>query len=55
MRLFNRSGPIDFLKSQHGFEFTRLHAHIVEEEGAFSVRVRMLNVWTWGNPLGAKK
>jgi hypothetical protein len=34
------------LKSLSGFapgSFTRLHAHIVEEEGAFTVRVRMLN------------
>lgn len=23
--------------------FTRLHAHIIEEDGAFTVRVRMLN------------
>jgi len=34
---------VDFLKGQHGFGFTRLHAHIVEEDGAFTVRVRMLN------------
>ena len=34
---------MDFLKSQHGFGFTRLHAYIVEEDGAFTVRVRMLN------------
>ena len=34
---------MDFLKSQHGLGFTRLHAHIVEEDGAFTVRVRMLN------------
>ena len=34
---------MDFLKGQHGFGFTRLHAHIVEEDGAFTVRVRMLN------------
>ena len=25
------------------FSFTRLHAHIVEEDGAFTVRVRMIN------------
>lgn len=30
-------------KSAAGINFTRLHAHIVEEEGAFTVRVRMLN------------
>jgi hypothetical protein len=34
---------MDFLKNQHGLGFTRLHAHIVEEDGAFTVRVRMLN------------
>lgn len=28
---------------QTSFSFTRLHAHIVEEDGAFTVRVRMLN------------
>jgi hypothetical protein len=31
------------LKGPHGFGFTRLHAYIVEEDGAFTVRVRMLN------------
>jgi hypothetical protein len=36
-----RERPMDFLKSSHGF--TRLHAHIVEEDDAFTVRVRMLN------------
>jgi hypothetical protein len=25
------------------FTFTRLHAHITEEDGAFTVRIRMLN------------
>ena len=34
---------MDFLKSEYGFGFTRLHAYIVEEDGAFTVRVRMLN------------
>ena len=32
-----------FLKNQHDFGFTRLHAYIVEEDSAFTVRVRMLN------------
>jgi hypothetical protein len=32
-----------FPTSGHGFGFTRLHARIVEEDGAFTVRVRMLN------------
>ena len=32
-----------FGEAQHGFGFTRLQAHIVEEDGAFTVRVRMLN------------
>ena len=30
-------------KNSHGLNFTRLHARIVEEDGAFTVRVRMLN------------
>ena len=34
---------MDFLKSEHGFGFTRLQAYIVEEDGAFTVRIRMLN------------
>jgi hypothetical protein len=34
---------MDFLRNQPGFGFTRLHAYIVEEDGAFTVRVRMLN------------
>ena len=34
---------MDFLNHYHGFGFTRLDAHIVEEDGAFTVRVRMLN------------
>ena len=29
--------------SRTSFNFTRLHAHIVEEDGAFTVRIRMLN------------
>jgi hypothetical protein len=49
---------MDFLKSQHGFGFTRLHAHIVEEDGAFTVRVRMLNhlkqeLSCWGEEIAA--
>ena len=49
---------MDFLKSQHGFGFTRLHAHIVEEDGAFTVRVRMLNDLNhgqacWGEEIAA--
>ena len=31
------------LNSLPAGSFTRLHAHIVEEDGAFTVRVRMLN------------
>lgn len=34
---------MDVFKGPHGFGYTRLHAHIVEEDGAFTVRVRMLN------------
>ena len=38
--------------------FTRLHAHIVEEDGAFTVRVRMLNHLNpnqscWGEEIAA--
>jgi hypothetical protein len=49
---------MDFLKSQHGFGFTRLHAHIVEEDGAFTVRIRMLNDLNqgqscWGEEIAA--
>lgn len=41
-----------------GFHFTRLHAHIVEEDGAFTVRVRMLNHLkhderAWGEEIAA--
>ena len=32
-----------FSNSTHRHGFTRLHAHIVEEDSAFTVRVRMLN------------
>jgi hypothetical protein len=35
--------PMHFSNSAPKFAFTRLHAHIVEENGAFTVRVRMLN------------
>lgn len=41
MTLFDR--PMQFRKTSHGFGFTRLHAQIVEEDGAFTVRVRMVN------------
>ena len=34
---------MDFLNNSPGFTFTRLHARITEEEGAFTVSVRMLN------------
>ena len=34
---------MNFSKSPFTTGFTRLHAHIVEEDGAFTVRVRMLN------------
>ena len=33
---------MDFLNNAPGFTFTRLHARITEEEGAFTVSVRML-------------
>jgi hypothetical protein len=34
---------VKLLNSLPAGSFTRLHAHIVEEDGAFTVRVRMLN------------
>jgi hypothetical protein len=34
---------MNFFNSAPSFTFTRLHAHIVQEDGAFTVRVRMLN------------
>jgi hypothetical protein len=34
---------MDFSKSLFSTEFTRLYAYIVQEDGAFTVRVRMLN------------
>lgn len=30
-------------KNVPSFHFTRLHAHIVQEDGAFTVRIRMIN------------
>jgi hypothetical protein len=30
-------------KHASGFQFTRLYAHIVEEDGAFTVRIRVIN------------
>ena len=34
---------MDILKNVPNFTFTSLHARIIEEDGAFTVRVRMLN------------
>ena len=34
---------MDFSKRPFNIGFTRLHAHIVEEDGAFTVRIRMHN------------
>jgi hypothetical protein len=34
---------VNFFKDTLRLSFTRLHAHIVEEDGAFTVRVRLLN------------
>jgi hypothetical protein len=47
-----------FFKSTFNYSFTRLHAHIVEEDGAFTVRVRMLNHLkqeesAWGEEIAA--
>ena len=34
---------MNFFKNAPNFTFTRLYAHIIEEDDAFTVRVRMLN------------
>jgi hypothetical protein len=34
---------MDFSRHAARHDFTRLHAHIIEEDGAFTVRVQMLN------------
>ena len=34
---------MNFINHGTHFTFTRLHARIIEEDGAFTVRVRMLN------------
>jgi hypothetical protein len=52
------SAPVNALKGTLNFSFTRLHAHIVEEDGAFTVRVRMLNhlkpeETAWGEEIAA--
>jgi hypothetical protein len=49
---------MNFFKSALSLNFTRLHAHIVEEDGAFTVRVRMLNHLrqeesAWGEEIAA--
>jgi hypothetical protein len=47
-----------FLRNPPHAKFTRLNAHIVEEDGAFTVRVRMLNHLdqqenAWGEEIAA--
>jgi hypothetical protein len=49
---------MNFSKRCPGFTFTRLHAYIVEENGAFTVRVRMHNhlkqeECVWGEEIAA--
>jgi len=49
---------MDALKNQQNLGFTRLDAHIVEEDGAFTVRVRMrnhlkLDQSCWGEEIAA--
>ena len=34
---------MNLLRNSPGIKFTRLHAHITEEDGAFTVNIRMLN------------
>jgi hypothetical protein len=46
------------LNSMHGSRYTRLYAHIIEEDGAFTVRIRMLNHLAnnescWGEEIAA--
>ena len=49
---------MNFFNSAPNFTFTRLHAQIVQEDGAFTVRVRMLNHLNhqesaWGQEIAA--
>jgi len=37
------SEPVNAFKAPHNVRFTRLHAQIAEEDGGFTVRVRMVN------------
>lgn len=58
--IFDRAhgSPMKLLRNLPNIKFTRLHAHIVEEDGAFTVRVRMLNhadqeQSAWGEEIAA--
>jgi hypothetical protein len=47
---------MDFSSKSPNFTFTRLHARILEEDGAFTVQVRMLNhlnqeQFAWGEEI----
>lgn len=42
-RRIYQSQPMHILNNVPNFTFTRLHARIIEEDGAFTVRVQMLN------------
>ena len=49
---------MNFLRSPPNIDFTQLQAHIVEEDRAFTVRVRMLNHLdqsqsAWGEEIAA--
>ena len=49
---------MNFFNSPPNLKFTRLHARIVQEDGAFTVRVRMLNhlkqdECAWGQEVAA--
>ncbi len=49
---------MNFFNSAPKLKFTRLHARIVQEDGAFTVRVRMLNhlkqdEYAWGQEIAA--
>jgi hypothetical protein len=50
--------PMNLFNSAPKVSFTRLHAHIVQEDDAFTVRVRMLNhlnqdQCAWGQEIAA--
>jgi hypothetical protein len=54
----DRSAAMNFFRNSPNFTFTRLHANIAEEDGAFTVNIRMLNHLkmeerAWGQEIAA--